>query len=41
MEYMNTMEKEYKFEYKKNRIRKVKGSLLKLENDFKKFKIQK
>lgn len=39
MEYINTMEKKNKFQYKKNRILKVKGSLVKLENDFKKFKI--
>lgn len=39
MEYINTMEKKNKFQYKKNRIFKVKGSLVKLENDFKKFKI--
>ena len=38
MEYLNIIQKKYKSKYKKNRIRKVKNSLLKLEKDFKELK---
>lgn len=38
MDYLTSIKKEYKSEYKKNKIVKVKNSLLKLEKYFKELK---
>lgn len=38
MEYLNSMQRKHKPEYKINRILKIRNSLVKLQKDFKKLK---